>query len=249
LINEWRLAGSPFPIRYVYKENGGKHTAHNVGVSLANGHYFAIIDSDDWYPPEALAILVGEWESMKPLEREKFANVEGLCCHTEGTLVGSQFPADRHVSDNYSILNERKQNGDTEGMYRTEVLRSFPFPEGFNGLFVPESLVWNRIARRYKTLFINQVTGFKEYREDGLTRGGLPRRLRSAQPLLLYYRELLEHEPGDRFRIRANLVRLARHARFTSVSELLGNAGTMEMLSLRVVGWLLYWRDKLMGVA
>lgn len=36
-----------FPIRYFYKENGGKHTAINRGVREANGDLFFIVDSDD----------------------------------------------------------------------------------------------------------------------------------------------------------------------------------------------------------
>lgn len=248
LINLWLLAGTPFPIRYVRKENGGKHTAHNLGLSLARGCYFAIIDSDDWYPPEALALLVREWDSMLPAERDSFANVEGLCCLADLTLVGSPFPADRHVSDNYSIINERERNGDTKGMYRTEVLRAYPFPEGFDGLFVPESLVWNRIARRYKTLFINQVTGFNEYREDGLTRGGQTRRFRSAEPFMLYYRELLEHATHGRFRIKANIVRLSLRAGLSSGHNLSGVARGAEGLAASVAGRMLYWRDLLRGM-
>lgn len=249
LIDEWRRAGSPFPIRYVRKSNGGKHTAHNVALDLARGRYFAIIDSDDWYPPQALALLVGEWESMAPAERETFANVEGICCLADGTLVGSPFPAQRHVSDNYAILTERERHGDTKGMYRTEVLRAYPFPGGFDGLLVPESLVWNRIARRYKTLFVNEVTGFNEYRADGLTRGGLSRRLRSAEPFLIYYRELLEHATRGRFRIRANIVRLSLRARRSSARELPGVTGGAEQgLAAAVVGRVLYWRDLLRGM-
>jgi len=248
LVDEWRQAGSPFSIRYVHKENGGKHTAHNMGVSLAKGDYFAIVDSDDWYPPEALGILVWQWESMSPLEKEKFANVEGMCCLADGTLIGSPFPADRHVSDNFSILSERKQSGDTMGMYRTEVLRSYPFPEGFDGLFVPESLVWNRIARQYKTLFINRITGVKEYRKDGITRGGLTLRLRNAEPFMLYYRELLNQATRGRFRIRANLVRLSLRAGRSSTRDLLGQISVVEELAVSLVGRMLYWRDRLGGM-
>ena len=36
-----------FPIRYFYKENGGKHTAINQGAKEAKGELFFIADSDD----------------------------------------------------------------------------------------------------------------------------------------------------------------------------------------------------------
>ena len=34
-------------IRYLHKENGGKHTALNVGINNAHGDLILILDSDD----------------------------------------------------------------------------------------------------------------------------------------------------------------------------------------------------------
>lgn len=38
-----------FPIMYLYKENGGKHTAVNLGVKYIDTKYTFIVDSDDFY--------------------------------------------------------------------------------------------------------------------------------------------------------------------------------------------------------
>lgn len=35
-------------ISFLRKENGGKHTAHNVALKYAQGDYFFTVDSDDW---------------------------------------------------------------------------------------------------------------------------------------------------------------------------------------------------------
>ena len=35
-----------FPIRYIKKENGGKHTAYNIGLNEARGSLFFNVDSD-----------------------------------------------------------------------------------------------------------------------------------------------------------------------------------------------------------
>ena len=43
-----------FPIRYFKKPNGGKHTAINMGVNVAEGELFLILDSDDELPPTAI---------------------------------------------------------------------------------------------------------------------------------------------------------------------------------------------------
>lgn len=244
LVSSWLDCNAQFPIRYFWKSNGGKHTAHNLGVSLAHGEFFAIIDSDDIYFPGALKILVDEWQSLPVVERRLFANIEGLCSYADGTIIGSLFPVDRHVSDNYAILSERIKFGDTMGMYRTQVLREELFPDGFDGLFVPEALVWNRISRRYKTLFINQLIGIKDYLQDGLTRRGLGQRLKSADALILYYKELLYHDDKNRLKLLANIMRLTHHSKRKNKTFLLTEAGVGERLFALLVGRILYLRDR-----
>ena len=47
-------------IRYIYKDNGGKHTAVNRGVHFANGELVFIADSDDVRPDNAIETVVNE---------------------------------------------------------------------------------------------------------------------------------------------------------------------------------------------
>ena len=54
-----------FPILYHKKENGGKHTAINVGVKKAQGDLFFIADSDDILPSNALLTIAKVWEQTK----------------------------------------------------------------------------------------------------------------------------------------------------------------------------------------
>ena len=46
-----------FPVRYVYKENGGKHTAHNLALEEAEGEWFLCVDSDDTLAPDAVEMV------------------------------------------------------------------------------------------------------------------------------------------------------------------------------------------------
>lgn len=43
-----------FDIKYIYKENGGKHTAINEGVKYCKGILTFIVDSDDWLTLNAI---------------------------------------------------------------------------------------------------------------------------------------------------------------------------------------------------
>jgi glycosyltransferase involved in cell wall biosynthesis len=215
LIREWQRADPDFPIRYSWKPNGGKHSAHNHALPLLRGEYCAIIDSDDWYPPTALADLVEEWRRIGPAAAPSFANVEGLTQTGDGVLIGSPFPADVFDSDNFSIRRLRKVQGDTRGMYRVAVLKEFPFPEAFEGQFVQEALIWHRVARRYRTRFVNRIVGYTEYLPGGLSDLDVHRMLRSLRPRLLLAREMLEQSAeaplAYRAKLHANYLRLSIH--------------------------------------
>lgn len=50
-----------FNIQYFYKENGGKHTALNYGISKAKGELLFIVDSDDFLLPKAIERII-YWE-------------------------------------------------------------------------------------------------------------------------------------------------------------------------------------------
>lgn len=47
-----------FKIRYIKQENGGKHIATNVGLKSAQGDLFTVLDSDDWFYPDAVEFLI-----------------------------------------------------------------------------------------------------------------------------------------------------------------------------------------------
>ncbi|KGM13984.1 glycosyl transferase [Cellulomonas bogoriensis 69B4 = DSM 16987] len=48
----------PGRVRAVHKENGGHGSTINVGLQLARGRYFKVVDSDDWVDVEAFTRLV-----------------------------------------------------------------------------------------------------------------------------------------------------------------------------------------------
>jgi glycosyltransferase involved in cell wall biosynthesis len=50
------------------KENGGAHSAINAGIGRATGDLVAILNSDDIYHPERLAVMRREFESLPPLD-------------------------------------------------------------------------------------------------------------------------------------------------------------------------------------
>jgi glycosyltransferase involved in cell wall biosynthesis len=166
LVAGWAGAAG-FPIRYEWQPNRGRHAALNRAVELAAGHFCAIIDSDDWYRPNALERMVATWDSIPADRRGSFANVEGLCEHSDGSPVGTAFPRDVFDSDAFEIVERYGCTGDTKGMYRRDVLAAFPAPTDLG--YVTAALVWNRIAAQYRTRFVNEVWACNGYQAGGMT--------------------------------------------------------------------------------
>ena len=84
------IENAEFPIHYIKKSNGGKHTAINRGVREANGELILILDSDDTLPEDSLAIIAQYYEQCKGYE--DCAGVCGLMAHHDGQLIGTGFP-------------------------------------------------------------------------------------------------------------------------------------------------------------
>ena len=58
MVREWQKQDNGFEIRYIYKENGGMHTAHNTAYEAIDTELNVCIDSDDRLDPDSLKALV-----------------------------------------------------------------------------------------------------------------------------------------------------------------------------------------------
>lgn len=162
------IAEQKIPVYYIKTENGGKHRAINRGVKAARGDFFFIVDSDDYLPGNAIERVRFYTEQIK--DDCAFAGVCGLRVYTDGRKVGGE--ADYQVLDTDAISIREKYHvkGDLAEIYKTEVMRQYPFPEFENEKFVSEELVWNRIARKYKLRYFYEGIYVCDYLADGLTK-------------------------------------------------------------------------------
>jgi glycosyltransferase involved in cell wall biosynthesis len=157
LVDQWRASGE-FPIRYIYQENQGKHVAHNRAVSESRGEFVLPLDSDDACVPQALARFKHHWNSIPDNEKELFSGVTALCMDKEGRLVGTRFLEDVTDSNSLEAYYKHHVRGEKWGFQRTMVLRQFPMPGSEVGRsYMPEGLIWWRIARQYKTRYVNEM--------------------------------------------------------------------------------------------
>ena len=75
-------------------------------------------------------------------------------------------------------------------VFRTSVLREIPFPEIPGEKFVPEALVWNRIAQKYKLRVFHHVVYYRDYLDGGLTDKIVRIRMKSPVASMMTYAEM-----------------------------------------------------------
>lgn len=179
-------------IRFFKQENGGKHRAINKGVLEAKGDFFFIVDSDDYVTDDAV-----EWINSNSLginRDNRFAGLSGLRIHPDGRKIGGENNFSEIDDDAISIRVKHHVTGDLAEIYKTEILKKFPFPDITGEKFCSEGLIWNRIAMTglkiryfYKPLYIC------EYLDDGLTAGRVKCRQESPEYSLILYSEALNN--------------------------------------------------------
>ncbi len=170
IVKEWLTEELPFSLRYYKQENGGKHRAVNRGVLLAEYEYLLVLDSDDYLEPDAVE-LIHQWLSTID-GKEGFAGVSGLRgWKTREGAIGSFLSKD-YIDAFNSERVKYNLEGEKAEVYKTELLRKYPFPEFEGENFLRESASWDAISEAgYKVRWFNRIIYRCEYLEDGLTHG------------------------------------------------------------------------------
>lgn len=216
-VGELQNKCKDFPIYYYKKENGGKHTAINIGVKKAQGNLFFIADSDDILAPDALQIVAEVWDTIK--KDDSFGGICGFDGNIYGGgLIGTGFSKTLQLNrlcladNNYinyidgttrQIRFDLGVDGDMKEVFRTSVLCEFPFPEIKGERFCPEALLWNRIASKYKLRHIDKIIYLVEYQKDGISAAITRSRMNSPIAATMTYAEMLRYEVPVKAKVRS----------------------------------------------
>ncbi len=243
LIRTWQDEAQ-FTIRYFKQPNSHKKTAFNHGVREARGRFLLCLDSDDAMPPGALQIFRDTWNSIPESEREGFSGVAGLCIDEAGRIVGDRFPSNPLDSDDLTLRFRLGVEGEKWAFHRVDILKQYPFPESILG-FVVESVVWNAIARKYRTRYVNEIVRIYYREADSLvnSRKTLSKLRAIAQGSSYAYREFIDHDkkwffsaPVQVLKVAANLTRFTWHAR-RGGSDAVYHPATLGGKILKAITW------------
>lgn len=178
-------------INYYKQENKGKSLAHNKGVELAQGEYFVGIDSDSTLTKDALVTVNKYYEQIK--DKQDICGIAFLNLNVEtNEISGTKFPEDVMEETYFNIYNKHNVLGDKEMTFKTDVIKQYPFPEIKGEKFVPESLIFNRICKKYKFLCVNEPVQCVKYLEDGYSLNYFELAKKNPRAQMLNYKELYE---------------------------------------------------------
>lgn len=195
---------SDFPIRYIYKSNGGKHTALNVGIKKIESELTFIVDSDDHITKDAVASILEV--------HKKYASRGALCGYTflrafpDGKINGKRFNPNEKIGSYIDVrVNGDDTYADKAEVFYTHCLKEFPFPEYPGEKFLGEDLVWIRMARKYDMVHINEAIYVSNYMEDGLTKNRRKHNITSPIGCMYRANEFLHGDIDFKYRVKAGL--------------------------------------------
>ena len=167
LVRGWQSKDNGFEIQYVYKENGGMHTAHNMAYAMIHTELNTCIDSDDKLADGAVRKILSKWNCVKD---QGYAGMVGLDADFAGNIIGKGFPKDL-AETTLSGYYASGGAGDKKLVYRTNVINSYPpYPSYSGEKYFALGYKYLLIDQDYKLAVLNEVLCNVEYQPDGSSR-------------------------------------------------------------------------------
>ena len=165
LVEKWIDEEKNFEIRYIFKENGGMHTAHNVAYQNIDTVLNTCIDSDDELSDGAVGKILDKWNEVK---EQGYAGIIALDMDMNtGKVIGKGFPKgmkETTVSGYY----EAGGKGDKKLIYRTDIINNYPeYPEFKGEKYLSLAYKYLLVDQDYKMAVLDEPVCNVEYQPDG----------------------------------------------------------------------------------
>lgn len=164
IVRHWQEADNGFEIRYIRKENGGMHTAHNTAYANIDTELNVCIDSDDCMADGAVERILNEWNLVRHLG---YAGIIALDADLDGNVLGTGFPAGM-TETTLCGYYAGGGSGDKKLIYRTDVINRYPPYPVFEGeRYVALAYKYRLIDQDYKLAVLDEIVCNVEYLPDG----------------------------------------------------------------------------------
>ena len=230
-------------IVYKKKENGGKHTAINYGLSFLTNEIFAIVDSDDYLTEDAIETIFKDWKDIE--DREDVCGIAYLRSYIDGKNIGQFYTEDEIIENFITQRYNKGVAGDKFEVVKADVLKKFPFPEFQGERFLSEAVVWCKMSGEYKFKFLNKGIYLCEYQEGGLTANVHKALFNNPKGATECYKVLSTKQFSFKNRIKFTMLYSIHSWRAYGLKQTLKNANSKFLyLLLLPFSWVLYLKRK-----
>ncbi len=211
LVKTWIKEDNRFSIRYIYKENGGMHTAYNVAYENILTELAMNVDSDDYLTDTAIEDILSFWEKNK---RADVGGIYALDQYQSGEVIGTPFPEDLKEFKGwgykrifYKSNGKKKRfvnHGDKKFIGVTDIIKQYPPIPVFEGekyysLYYKQHL----IERNYTILIMNKPVCVVEYMADGSSKNMYLQYIRNPKGFCDERRFVMKYAPSMKLKIES----------------------------------------------
>jgi len=162
------IAENKIAIDYRWKENGGKASAINHSLEITDTPLWVCLDSDDYFFPDAVDILMRECADI--WERTDVCGAITVRSNEDGTAMhGINMPEGIAYATQLEIRYKYKVPAEYAQVYKTEVIKKYRFPQYPGEKFVTESWMQDQIDTEYVFKLFREPVMVCEYLPSGLT--------------------------------------------------------------------------------
>ena len=179
-----------FPVRYLRKENGGKHTACNLALKEARGNWFLCVDSDDLLVPGAVEYLMAAMDGLP-----KNTGIAAYKTDLSGKLLSDPFPAGLTTEKLHRLSLVHGCCGEFTLAFPTAFARQFPFPVFPGERFISESVVYDRMDEAGQMYLLPRTITLCEYQPDGLSHNISALMKANPNGFCLYFLQRIDRMP------------------------------------------------------
>lgn len=195
LVLEWQKKDNGFNIQYIYKKNGGMHTAHNVAYENIDTELNVCIDSDDMLAENAISKILGKWDQVKD---KGYAGIIGLDADFSGNIIGTGFPSGMEETTLVGYY-ANGGSGDKKLVYRTDVINEYPPYPVFEGeKYVALGYKYRLIDQKYKLAVLNDVFCNVEYQLDGSSNSMLKQYIRNPKGFAFWRKVCMQYPESEK---------------------------------------------------
>lgn len=201
VIKKWLEKDNGFEIKYVYKENGGMHTAHNTAYENIDTDLNVCVDSDDYMPDNAVELIVNCWNENK---NKGYAGIIALdFADSTKKVIGKELPTDKESTTLMGYYNNGGF-GDKKLIYRTDIIKQTPpYPVFNNEKYVALAYKYHLIDEKYELKILNECVCIVDYQMDGSSTNMYRQYVRNPKGFAFWRKEQMKHSINIKQKFKA----------------------------------------------